>query len=132
MRLEGCTEKRFMLQPFHLRGPMLQPFNLSKLSIDFPKNHPSRQQHLSSLGDPLLRALKTGDLDSSSVELLSIGRSCVVSGDGTDGTGSALTKVPDPDHWQEPEGKQKRWCAALVDVFGGVRTFLDDVFDIVK
>eukprot|EP00434_Breviolum_minutum_P008126 symbB.v1.2.007163.t1/scaffold437.1/size205459/2 len=56
--------------------------------------------------DPLLRALKTEDLESSSVELLSIGRSCVVSGDGTDGTGSALTKVPDPDHWQEPEGKQ--------------------------
>lgn len=92
---------------FRLGGPMLQPFN-------FPK--PSKPPAASfALGDPLLRALKTGDLESSSVELLSIGRSCVVSGDGTDGTGSALTKVPDPDHWQEPEGK-KNDCAALVYV----------------
>ena len=85
---------------FRLGGPICSG-NLST-----SPNHPSHQQHLSSLGDPLLRALKTEDLESSSVELLSIGRSCVVSGDGTDGTGSALTKVPDPDHWQEPEGKQ--------------------------
>lgn len=87
---------------------MLQPFNFPK-----PSKPPAASFASFALGDPLLRALKTGDLESSFVELLSIGRSCVVSGEGTDGTGSALTKVPDPDHWQEPEGKKNDGAALI-------------------